>query len=135
MGELLLIEGNEVLINMNDVKLRISMDKIEKTDRQAPARRKRATGVSSEINKRAERFELNLDLRGERPEEALHKLEKYLDEALLLSIKEVSILHGKGYGVLREYIRDYLSKRDEIQHYEDAPLHLGGAGITRVYFK
>ena len=135
VGELLLIEGNEVLINMNDVKLRISMDKIEKTDRQAPARRKRATGVSSEINKRAERFELNLDLRGERPEEALHKLEKYLDEALLLSIKEVSILHGKGYGVLREYIRDYLSKRDEIQHYEDAPLHLGGAGITRVYFK
>ncbi len=135
VGELLLIEDDEVLINMNDVKLRISLDKIEKTDRQAPARRKRTTGVAGEINKRAARFELSLDLRGERPEEALHRLEKYLDEALLLSIKEVSILHGKGYGVLREYIRDYLSKRDDVQNFEDAPLHLGGAGITRVFFR
>ncbi len=135
VGELLLIEDDEVLINMNDVKLRISLDKIEKTDRPVSTRLRKTKGVASEINKRAARFELSLDLRGERPEEALHRLEKYLDEALLLSIKEVSILHGKGYGVLREFIRDYLSRRDDVQHFEDAPLHLGGAGITRVYFK
>jgi len=135
VGELLLIEEDEALINMNDVKLRISLDKIEKTDRPTSTIYRRTKGVASEINKRAARFELSLDLRGERPEEALHRLEKYLDEALLLSIKEVSILHGKGYGVLREHIRNYLSKRDDVQHFEDAPLHLGGAGITRVYFR
>ncbi|RLD89331.1 MAG: endonuclease MutS2 [Bacteroidetes bacterium] len=136
IGELIMVEGDEALINVNDVKLRISLDKIEKADKPArQERRARSTGVISEINKRATRFELSIDLRGERPDEAIHLLQKYLDEAILLSIKEVSVLHGKGYGVLREHIRDYLSNRDEIQHFEDAPLHLGGAGITRVYFK
>lgn len=135
-GELIVIEDDEVLLNVNDVRLRISLDKIIKTDKpEHTARRRRTTGIMGDINQRATRFELSLDLRGERPEEALFRLEKYLDEAILLSIKEVSILHGKGYGILREHIRDYLRKRDEIQHFEDAPLHLGGTGITRIYFK
>jgi DNA mismatch repair protein MutS2 len=62
-------------------------------------------------------------------------LQKYIDEALLLSMKEVSILHGKGFGILRDNIREYLRNVDEVKHFEDAPLNMGGAGITRVYFK
>ncbi len=49
-------------------------------------------------------------------------------------MKEISILHGKGYGILREIIREYLQSVDEINHYGDAPLEMGGSGITRVSF-
>ncbi len=136
IGEVIMMEDDEVLININDVKLRISLAKIAKADKPDPQiKRSRAAGVISEINKRATLFELSIDLRGERPEEAIHLLQKYLDEAILLSIKEVNVLHGKGYGILREHIRTYLNSRDEVHHFEDAPLHLGGTGITRVYFK
>ena len=62
-------------------------------------------------------------------------LQKYIDEAILLNMKEVSILHGKGFGILRDIIREYLQSIDEIQKFMDAPIEHGGSGITRVYFK
>ena len=74
-------------------------------------------------------------MRGKRAEEALDIVEKYIDEAKLLSIKEVSILHGKGNGILRKLIREYLSHQHEIENFCDASLETGGAGITRVYFR
>ena len=50
-------------------------------------------------------------------------------------MKEVSILHGKGYGILRDIIREYLQSLEEIQKFGDAPIEMGGTGITRVYLK
>ena len=85
-----------------------------------------------DINKKAANFNISIDLRGKRADEALAELQKYIDEAMLLSIKEVSILHGKGNGILRPIIREYLESIDEIKHYGDASLEQGGAGITRV---
>ena len=52
-----------------------------------------------------------------------------------MSIKEVSILHGKGNGILRKLIREKLSHIHEVEHFCDASLETGGTGITRVYFK
>ncbi len=136
-GELITIEDDEALINVNDIKLRISLDKLEKSSRKPGHKTKRSGSASiiNEINQKAALFELSIDLRGKRSEEAIYLLQKYIDEALLLSMKEVSILHGKGFGILRENIREYLQSLDEIKHFEDAPLNLGGTGITRVYFK
>ena len=136
-GELILIEDDEALINVNDIKLRISLDKLKKSLKKPGQKTKRSSSVSiiNEINQKAARFELSIDLRGKRSEEALYLLQKYIDEALLLSMKEVSILHGKGYGILRDNIREYLRSVDEVKHFEDAPLSMGGTGITRVYFK
>jgi DNA mismatch repair protein MutS2 len=48
---------------------------------------------------------------------------------------EVDILHGKGFGILREIIREYLQSLDEIASFGDAPIDQGGNGITRVVFK
>ena len=71
----------------------------------------------------------------QRGDEAVDNVAKYIDEANLLSIKEVSILHGKGNGILRKLIREYLSKQSCIQSFNDASLETGGAGITRVTLK
>ena len=72
---------------------------------------------------------------GERGDEAVDNVAKYIDEATLLSIKEVSILHGKGNGILRKLIREYLSKQQCVQSFNDASQETGGAGITRITLK
>ncbi|MCX6306267.1 MAG: Smr/MutS family protein [Bacteroidetes bacterium] len=80
-------------------------------------------------------FSLTLDLRGNRVDEALSILQRYIDDAILCSVSEVQILHGKGNGVLRQVTRDYLRSQKEVKSVRDAPLEGGGAGITVVSFR
>jgi DNA mismatch repair protein MutS2 len=137
VGELLSIKGKEAFVNVNNIKVKIATDKLTKTHNKpkyAP-RQRSYSGVMQDINNKAAHFELTLDLRGKRAEEALELLTRYIDDALLLSIKEVSILHGKGYGILREIIREYLQSVKEIDRFSDAPVEFGGAGITKVWFR
>ena len=137
IGELLSIERKEAFVNINNIRLKIATDKLQKTNNKPKhtARKSSYSGVMQDINKKATQFELTLDLRGKRADEAMELLTRYIDDALLLSIKEVSILHGKGYGILREIIREYLQSVKEIDRFGDAPVELGGAGITKVWFK
>jgi len=138
VGELILISGDDAFVNINNVKLKTSLKKLEKTNKpkaKAKPYNSAFSGIANEINKKAANFSLSLDLRGKRVDEALADLQRYIDEAMLISMKEVSILHGKGNGILRPIIREYLQSVDEIKHYGDAPLTQGGAGITRVVFE
>ena len=68
-------------------------------------------------------------------DEAQAMLQRYIDDAILLSISEVRILHGKGNGVLRQITRDYLRSQKEVKSARDAALEQGGAGITVVSFR
>ncbi|VAW30289.1 Recombination inhibitory protein MutS2 [hydrothermal vent metagenome] len=137
VGELLAIEGKDSFVNVNNIRLKISTDKLLKTNKKPKTNtiKRSYSGIMQEINQKAEQFELTLNLRGKRADEAMELLIRYIDDALLLSIKEVSILHGKGYGILREIIRGYLQSVKEIEHFGDAPVELGGAGITKIRFR
>jgi DNA mismatch repair protein MutS2 len=88
-----------------------------------------------DLNQKLAAFQITLDLRGKRAEESLSILQHYIDDAILLNIPEVRILHGKGNGILRQITRDYLRSVNEVKKYQDAPLELGGAGITIITFK
>ena len=136
VGELISIVGDDAQINVNDVKLKTSVSKLVKTiaPKQKPIRRTGYNDIVSDLNQKAANFQLSIDLRGKRADEAMSLLQKYIDEAILLNMKEIIILHGKGYGILREIIREYLQSIDEITHFGDAPIDMGGSGITRVYF-
>lgn len=137
VGEIIAINDTDATILFDSIKLRTSPDKLRKVSRAEGRKtmRKWQAGIADDLSEKAEHFELTLDVRGKRAEEALDIVEKYIDEAKLLSIKEVSILHGKGNGILRKLIREYLSHQHEIENFCDASLETGGAGITRVYFK
>ncbi len=137
IGEIISIEGEDAVLNVNDVVFKTSTSKLVATPqpKQKNVRKKGYSDIVSDINLKAANFQLQIDLRGKRAEEAMSMLQKYIDEAILLNIKEISILHGKGYGILREIIREYLHSVDEIQKFGDAPIDMGGAGITRVYFR
>ena len=78
---------------------------------------------------------MELDVRGEYSEDALLKVEKFMDEAILLGMPFVRIIHGKGTGVLRKEIHIYLKGHLAVQKFELAPLNQGGDGATEVHFK
>ncbi|MGP1447618.1 MAG: endonuclease MutS2 [Candidatus Limimorpha sp.] len=137
VGEVIAVSDTDVTIQFESVKLRTTSDKVRKVSRAEgrKAIRKWQSGLADELNAKAEHFALTLDLRGQRADEAVEMVERYIDEARLLSIKEVSILHGKGNGILRKLVREYLSHQHFIERFCDASLETGGSGITKVLFK
>lgn len=140
VGELLAITDTDATIQFGDVRLRTTADKLRKISRSQARKAQQNPSylhksIMSDINEKAQHFNLTLDVRGQRGDEAVDNVAKYIDEATLLSIKEVSILHGKGNGILRKLIREYLSKQQCVQSFNDASLETGGAGITRITLK
>jgi DNA mismatch repair protein MutS2 len=80
-------------------------------------------------------FSPEIDVRGMRGEDAVHAIEKLFDRALMMGVGSLKILHGKGDGILRKLIRDYLKKYDQVGRMEDEHADRGGSGITYVYLK
>jgi DNA mismatch repair protein MutS2 len=78
---------------------------------------------------------LELDLRGERYEEALLRVEKYVDDALLAGYPRVSIIHGKGTGALRQGVQEYLRNHRSVKKIRFGDAGEGGTGVTVVEFK
>lgn len=84
------------------------------------------------IDQRKLNFRQDLDVRGMRGDEALNAVTYFIDDAILVGVTRVRILHGKGNGILRQLIRQYLSTVPNVNHYADEHVQFGGAGITVV---
>jgi len=78
------------------------------------------------------RFKSHIDVRGMRTEEAIPKVQELVDEAAMLNIGEVRILHGKGFGILRQMIREYLRISPAVETFDDEDIQQGGTGVTVV---
>ena len=92
------------------------------------------TVVSADISARKLRFRDHIDVRGMRAAEALEQVRDFIDDALMVGVSTVSILHGKGTGALKEEIRRYLRSVPEVVSAVDEHADRGGAGITVVTF-
>jgi DNA mismatch repair protein MutS2 len=80
-------------------------------------------------------FDQELNVRGERVEQALDKIRDYVLEAQAMKIERIRILHGKGTGVLRDAVRTYLKKDRRVERFEDAVPYEGGHGVTVAYLR
>jgi DNA mismatch repair protein MutS2 len=139
-GEVMEVKGNEALIAFGTMKVKVAADRLEilgkKLQELIGLRPSRSfNSITNEINSRMANFKLTIDVRGKRAEEALGEVRKYIDEALLLNIAEVNIVHGKGDGILLQVIRDFLKTLPEVKHYADEHLERGGNGVTVVRFR
>jgi len=92
---------------------------------------------SSQTSVRASRSSISpeIDLRGERVEEAVNQLDQYIDQALLSNLSAVTVIHGMGTGAVRKGVREYLNKNSRIESFNDAPANQGGNGATIVQLK
>jgi DNA mismatch repair protein MutS2 len=73
-----------------------------------------------------------LDLRGFRAEDAVQELDKYLDDATLAGLAQVTVIHGKGTGALRQVVREHLSRHPEVAAFRLGVESEGGSGATIV---
>ena len=84
------------------------------------------------IDNRKLNFKQDLDVRGMRGDEAINAVTYFIDDAILVGMPRVRILHGTGTGILRQLIRQYLATVPNVSHYRDEHVQFGGAGITVV---
>ncbi|OIP00218.1 MAG: hypothetical protein AUJ98_08870 [Bacteroidetes bacterium CG2_30_33_31] len=132
------ISRKNAVVNFNSVKIVIS---VEKLCRIKPPKVNKINNSSNygnilkEIHHRVADFSANIDIRGLRVEEALNIIKNWIDEAMLTGHKDLEVLHGKGDGILRKLLREYLSKQKQIENYCDAPIELGGSGKTFIKLK
>ena len=141
-GEVTAIAGKEATISFHSVNFKTDLEKLVKISKKEARNIERGnvsqfnTGsVADALNKKLSAFSTTLDVRGQRAEEMLHNLEEYLDEAEMLGVGNLRILHGKGNGILRSIVRQHLSKRPSVAEFHDEMLELGGAGVTVVKLK
>jgi DNA mismatch repair protein MutS2 len=136
-GEIIEINGSEVTLAIGNVTVKTSVNRLEKLNPGmekiiTPVPVKTAGNIIEEMHHHMANFKLTIDVRGKHIHEAITEIRTYLDDAIMLSIPEISILHGKGDGILRQGIRDYLKTIPQIKHYGDEHIERGGDGITIV---
>ena len=138
-GQVVEIKGKKAVVESNSLRMTIPLDRLTGTAKQKiPTDKKPVSisrGIYDEMNEKRAHFNPTLDLRGHRAEEALDMLHHFLDEALLLSEKEVRILHGKGYGILMQVIHQELKSMREVRTFHPEKVELGGVGVTIVQLR
>ena len=140
-GQLVELKGKKAVVESNSLRMTIATDRLQKTRKKVipvdktQQRNNRFQSIYDDINEKRKAFNPTLDLRGHRAEEALAELQHFLDDAQLLSEKELRILHGKGYGILKTLIRQQLQSMSEVQSFHSSPVDLGGDGITVVHLR
>ena len=137
-GEVMDISGNKALVVFGNIQLRIALGeliKLKKSSvREVRAGSTKKGGMTFDINARAAAFNPDLDLRSARVDEALQKLQSHIDDAYVLGMPQIRVLHGKGDGILRPAIRNFLKDIPHVSRFRDEHPERGGAGITIIDF-
>jgi DNA mismatch repair protein MutS2 len=132
-GQIIELVKDNVIIAIGDLRTVAKKKRVQKVAKSTVPKsvRRNANSHTSDIAS----FSPEIDVRGMRTEDALSAIERLFDRALMMGFGNLKILHGKGDGILRKMIRQYLKKYDQVDRMEDEHADRGGDGITYVYFK
>lgn len=131
VAEVLSIQKNKAELAIGDLHTWIALSKLQLTTNRSK-KVINQSAFSKVISTTASHFQPQIDIRGARGEEALWEVEKFLDKAIMLNYSEIRILHGKGDGILRKLIREFLKKYDVVSDVQSEHVEFGGDGITIV---
>lgn len=138
VGEVLEINGKNAVVAFGSIKTTVKTDRLERTQaqpRQADVSTKStfiSTQTQDSMYEKKLHFKQDIDVRGMRGDEALQAVTYFIDDAILVGVSRVRILHGTGTGILRTLIRQYLNTVPGVRHFADEHIQFGGAGITVV---
>ena len=139
VGEVTEISKNHVSIAFESFNFTTGRNKVERAEKppkqNSGKKNFRHSQIMDDINKKASQFNTTLDVRGKKAEEVAGITNEYIYDAILLSIPEVEIIHGKGEGILRSVVRDTLNQIKEVKSYQDQHADYGGHGVTVVKLK
>ncbi|MFP4023308.1 MAG: endonuclease MutS2 [Thiohalospira sp.] len=138
-GEVLDVNGQSIMVAFGNMITTLDKKRLEKiTEKQY----QQMAGISQtsssakwDFGEKRLQFKPEIDVRGKRADEALQEVRDFIDEAIVINMGTVKILHGKGDGILRQLIRQYLDTVDLVKNYHDESVQFGGSGITIVEFE
>lgn len=125
------VSDKEWIVQIGILKMKLPESDLSYTKPE----KEKETRTMATLKDRDSHVKLELDLRGERYEDALARVEKYLDDALLSNYHQVSIIHGKGTGALRQGVQQYLKKHPRVKSYRFGEAGEGGSGVTVAELK
>lgn len=131
-GTLLEVKGKTAIVQFGELRSTVKTERLVKSSMITANKMGRPVVKGVEMHQRQSEFSSVLDIRGKRVEEVLPLLVRFMDDAVLLSQSEVKILHGKGEGVLRKVVRDYLKTLKSVANFHDEHADRGGDGMTLV---
>jgi len=135
-GEVIDRNEKSYMVSFGNMKTTLPAEKLTKISenefRRAARKESQDPATLWDIGKRKLAFSPQIDLRGVRTEEAIRRVTEFIDEAIVVEIDTLRILHGKGDGILRQMIREYLNTVDIVKSFHDEHIDQGGSGITVV---
>ncbi len=137
IGEVVEIKGKDVEIQIGELRSNVKLKRLVKISKKDFTQsQKKSTPIARGVNLtvKMQNFTHDLDIRGQRPEEVLPKLVQFLDDAIMLGVGQVRIVHGKGTGALRQTVRDQLRNYRQVIQVSDEHADRGGAGVTLISF-
>lgn len=138
VGEVVQVAAKYISVSVGSIISKIAPGKVERISNQQYKEQTRSTFRpvihydSESISRRKLEFKPTIDIRGQRLADALDIVMHFIDDATMVGVGQVKILHGKGNGVLREEIRKYLKTVPAVASFRDEAVQQGGAGITVV---
>lgn len=136
VGKVESVDGKMATVIFGDMRTKMRAERLERAEKPKLEEPKAYVNVSREtreaIDSRKLNFKQDLDVRGMRGDEAITAVTYFIDDAILVGISRVRILHGTGSGILRQLIRQYLATVPNVTSFRDEHVQFGGAGITVV---
>ena len=142
VGEVQKVSPKAVVVAIGNISSKMPLDKVEritsnefKSAVKETARPVSSIKVDSSISERKLNFSTELDVRGERLNDAVEKVTRYVDDAVMLGVTSVRIIHGKGTGVLRDELQKLIRTIPGVAGVRDEHIQFGGTGVTIVTFE
>lgn len=137
IGDLIELNEKNAVVAFGQLITTMPRNQVEKVSNNEAKKaeksyRKGSTRLLENFSERRLNFKPEIDVRGLRAEEAIPKIQEFVDEAIMFEVAQLRILHGKGHGILKDMIRNYLRTEPMISNYKDEHVDFGGAGITIV---
>lgn len=136
VGKVESVDGKMATVIFGDMRTKMRSERLERAEKPKQEEPKAYVNVSREtreaIDSRKLNFKQDLDVRGMRGDEAITAVTYFIDDAILVGMSRVRILHGTGSGILRQLIRQYLATVPNVTSFRDEHVQFGGAGITVV---
>lgn len=136
VGKIESLDGKMATVIFGDMRTKMRAERLEHAEAPKKEEPRAYVTVGRQTRETMDEHKLNfkqdIDVRGMRGDEALTAVTYFIDDAILVGIKRVRILHGTGTGILRQLIRQYLATRPDVESYRDEHVQFGGAGITVV---
>ena len=117
------------------MKIGVNVSDIMLIDNGKPKKKKKASGYGKLYKKKAQTVSMSVDVRGKNMDDAVMDVEKYIDDAFISGLKEVTVIHGRGEGILRKGIRDMLKRNKNVDGFRSGGFNEGGDGVTIVNLK